>query len=149
MPNYSNKDIAVDHEYDLIIIDDENRTDIIRTNTFHDYETFSQVMMNCLKTSKGDFIYSQNFGASPFIFKGRRVTPELIRDIEEHIRMGIVTSRLFDNLRTESLVVKGVPLPPGDIVGIQIKGIFPFRVGYREVKLNLIYSITDNNINPV
>ena len=66
-----------------------------------------------------------------------------------YFEKSLISSKLYDNIINRQLVVKGVIMPPGDIIGIQIKGVFPFKNGDKEIKINLIYSITDNSINPV
>lgn len=145
MSAWNKSDLQVTNKYDLIFRKDRDNHYVAKTNVTTPAHTLAQVLYLCLQTLPGEFKLSKMFGSSPKGFRGQKISASLLTEIENFISNHVKKSDI--NPDNFPLLVKAA-LISRDNIAIQVALTHP-RTGEHMVKINMLYSVNDNTINPI
>jgi hypothetical protein len=137
------KDLKVNHKWDLVLNDSlKQGYEIDRTK--YNFEEIMQAINTCLMSKVGDWKLDSFFGASPVAFLGSPMRASLFSQMESFIRESIIRSKV---LPLNALFnVKSAPID-FDKVALRVE-VYDSN-GAAAIKLNYIYSTSDNNLYPL
>jgi phage baseplate assembly protein W len=136
-------DLRLSYDYDLMIRIDNDQADLMKTNV-NEIHCLSQALYFCLKTDKGQFSLRPTFGASATKYLGEFLTPELIKNIEQHVQINLQSSMLLDS--STRIQVKAAPLTK-ELIAIRVYVIIGGLA--RPLKVDMMFSSKENTISPV
>lgn len=142
MSFYGKTDILSNELEDIVFKDNgEESVDLEITREVE--ESMLLALKRAIKSKKNEWPFYRNFGASPKVFVGRSITPQLFTEIENKVFTELQESNVF-NLN-QRYKVTAAPITK-EIIAIRIECILSQT---KMLRLDYLYNTTNDSVEPV